>query len=147
MNLRVNIGVWISLTMLVLIGGLISLWPHYQFAKSFAVAQGQITQKLPNEHQSFYFIYTVNQKVYSGRGSFEIEYDKIKVGDAVKVFFNTNNPSEYSLGLPAAIPVKDVGGIVALSAILPLLGMVFLHRFKILPHWSLFEKTRLASKR
>jgi hypothetical protein len=147
MNRRINVGVWISLTILVLVGGLISLWPHYQFAKSFAVAQGQITQKLPNEHQSFYFIYTVNQKVYSSRGSLEVEFDKIKAGDVIKVFFNTNNPSEYSLGLPVAVSVKDVGGIVASSAMLPLLAMVFLHRFKILPHWSLFEKIRSTSNR
>jgi hypothetical protein len=147
MNVRVNLFVWFGLTLLVAIFGIIIKWPSYSLLERFAVVQGHVSQKVPLEHQSFYFIYTVADKIYSSKGSLDRDFNKIQVGDPIEVYYDKHQPENCTLNQPKIDLIAAIGSVLAQCAIIPLIAMIILHRFQILPEWNLFDKVRLASRR
>ena len=105
-----------------------------------------MSQKLPQEHQSFYFIYTVANKIYSSQGKLARDFNKIQVGDSVEVYYDKGQPENCTLEQPKIDLIAAIGSIVAQCAIIPFIAMIFLHRFQILPEWNLFDKVGLASR-
>jgi hypothetical protein len=147
LNVRVNLLVWIGLTLLVAICATVRKWPTYSLLKHCAIVQGHVSQKLPNEHQSFYFIYEVEHKIYTSIGKLNSDFSKIQVGDPVTVYYDKRQPENCTFAQPKIDLVQAVGLIVAQFAIIPLIAMIFLHRLQILPPWDLFSKIRPASRR
>jgi hypothetical protein len=146
MNVRINITVWVGLTILVAICATARKWPTYSLLKNCAVVQGHISQKLPQEHQSFYFMYEVEHIIYTSIGGIDSDFNKIQVGDPVTVYYDRRKPENCTLDQPKVNLVQSVGFIIAQCAIIPLITMIFLHRFQILPSWNLFSKIRSASR-
>jgi hypothetical protein len=146
MSIRINIAVWVGLTMLVAIFGVARKWPAYSLLKHYAVIQGHVSQKLPQEHQSFYFIYEVEHRIYTSIGGIDTDFNKIQVGDPITVYYDKRQPEICTLNRPKVDLARAIGMVIAQCAIIPLIAMIFLHRFKIISEWNLFNKVRLASK-
>jgi hypothetical protein len=143
-NIRVNLLVWFGLTLLIAIFGIVNEWPSYSLVKFSSVVQGHISQKLPQEHQSFYFVYKVMGKIYSSSGRIDRDFSEIQVGDPITVYYDKHHPENCTLDQPKVDLIRTVGGVVAQCAIIPLISMIILHRFQILPKWNLFDKVRLG---
>ena len=144
MNSRINIiAIWIGLVVLVAFFGIIYEWPIYSLFKHCAVVQGRVSQKLPNEHASVYFIYTVANKIYSSQGKLDRDFNKIQVGDSVTVYYDERKPETCTLDLPEVDLAGAIGGIIAASATIPLVVMAYF-RIQILPGRNFLNKIKLT---
>jgi hypothetical protein len=143
-NVRVNLLVWVGLILLVAAIGAIRKWPKYCLFKHWAITQGHVSRELPQSHGSFYFIYAVEHKVYTSIGYPLPNLNRTQVGDSVTVYYDQRQPENCTLGQPDVDLVLAIGGIAAECAIIPLIAMIFLHHFQILPPWKLFKKITLT---
>jgi hypothetical protein len=144
-NVRANLLVWVGLILLVVAIGAVRKSPKYSLFKHWAITQGRVTQELPQSHGSFDFAYVVGDKTYTSVGYAISEYRiDAKIGDPVIVHYDKANPGNCTLNEPKVDLVLAIGGIVAECAIIPLIAMMVLHHYKILPEWNLFKKIRLV---
>ena len=143
-NIWANLLVWVGLISLVVAIGAIRKWPKYSLYKHWAIARGHVSQEQPQAHGSFYFIYVVDHKVYTSIGHPLPNLDRTRVGDPLTVYYDRRQPENCTLGQPDVDLVLSAAGIVAQCAVIPLIVMIFLHHFRLLPPWNLFKIIRLT---
>ena len=80
-----------SLTALLL--GSLSWRKYYDLARNGVATEGRITVKEPANHLSVRYSFTVNQKIFSGVESIGNSMSTLNVGDIVRVFYLSTDPT------------------------------------------------------
>ena len=141
----INILVWIALTLVVALFGSLAAWHRSSISRHPTSAQATVTHLLPHNHLSFEYSYTVAGETYSGTataGAANRSLESMKVGDTVPVFYDTQRPATSTVGPPDMEGIQGVGNLIAASAAIPLILMLFLHRLEVLPPWAPFLAVR-----
>ena len=142
----INIVVWIALTLVVALVGSAAAWHRSSISRH--PRQGTVTRLLPHDHLSFEYSYTVAGETYLGTataGTANRRFESMKVGDTVPVFYDSQHPSISTVGPPEMEGIQAVGNLIAATAAIPLILMLFLHRLEVLPPWAPFLAARPPS--
>ena len=116
--------IWAILTLIVSI----VLLPYPIYMHSVAVraqsTTATVTVLLPNEHASFYYIYSVNKVVFSGRSlaaDLHKSLDSISPGDSITVYFDPRQPGNSSAEHPKLQAQVSISYYVGAVLAIPLL--------------------------
>jgi hypothetical protein len=105
-NLMLIVGTWLVITGIVaaIMIYKLDILEYRRLASHGMNIQGVVTAKEPENHQFIHYSYTVNQHSYTGTGNAErgnAEFERLNIGDKVKVYYDPNNPQTSFLGDPA----------------------------------------------
>ena len=125
-NLIVIIFIWILLACLFGFLGIKFLnWSEYRHLANSAVkTTGRITAKEPENHRFIVYSFDVEGRSYSGRGNGggeNPEFEQLRIGDPVSVYYDPQNPNDSFLGNPR----KQADSITIGVLFLALVGSTF----------------------
>ena len=95
----------------------------------YTTVKGVIREKYPNNHLGIEYSYEVNRYLYSGKsyaGQIDRQFDEIRLGDLVTVYYSKLMPNYSTLEVPSVLLVQRVGIILGLCVILPTIGLCIL---------------------
>jgi hypothetical protein len=141
-NNAVNLGVWAALLLAVAICGTIVNFKPLLLGMDYKTTKGTVNGTFPNNHLGISYAYEVNGQTY--QSSIAFGHGDSHIGDTVTVFYDERRPYSSSLEIPNVLFVRSIGQIIAASLILSVLGMCILHRYQLLPDYSIFSKCRPA---
>ncbi len=144
-NNAINLGTWAMLLFAIAICVAIFNFRPIILWLGHKTTTGTITQKFPSNHLGLGFSYQVNGRTFEGNGyagQINRAFQDIHLGDEVTVFYAERSPATSTLENPHVLVVRSVGQIIAASLIFSLLGMCVLHRYRLLPECSIFQKCR-----
>lgn len=130
--------VWLVLAGTFATLGIFTLdWPQYhQMAQRGVETTGLVTGKEPENHRFIRYSFRVNGEVHSGFGSAggdNPEFENLKIGDQVKVFYDPSNPNRSFLGNPKTQAGSITLGVLFLSVVGSLMSMGALYAKGWLP--------------
>src|SRR5262245_46814868 len=116
--------IWFLLAAASITLGVFSLdWiTYYKLARSGVGTRGLVTAKEPENHRFIRYSYSVGESDYSGlgvAGNGNPEFDDIKVGDPVIVYYNSDNITISFLGEPKYQLNSVTRGVVFIALVLP----------------------------
>jgi hypothetical protein len=138
-NNAVNLGVWVGLVVLTAVGMTAMNSSSVRLGGTMKSTEGSIIGYVPGEKPSYRYSYSVNGRPFQGSAETTERIENMKLGGAVTVFYEEENPGNSTVVAPGTAVVKRVPLIVATCAVIPLLLMWILHARRLLPPWGLFE--------
>lgn len=114
----------------------------FDFPKWHGLAQravetnGKVTAKEPANHMSIRYSYRVGEQTYTGTGQSgdpNPEFDKINVGDSIKVFYDAENPEVSSADSPDRESSTIMMVVLFAMIAAPIIGFVGLYEKGWLP--------------
>ena len=134
----INLGVWVALLLAIAICGAIVNFKSLMLGMAHKTTKGTVIATFPNNHLGISYSYEVHGQVYQSTIIFN--HGEFRLGDAVTVFYDEHRPDRSTLEVPNVLFVRSIGQIIAASAILSVLVMCILHRYRFLPACHVFEK-------
>lgn len=125
------IGIWLALTLLCFAVAKWTFGTDDRFARMTAETTGVVTEKLPHEHRTIRFRYSINGADYSGAGATDFgnpPFDDITVGQRITVFYNPENPESATSGDRRSEPDANTGPVILMTLFAPIFLLVQLIR-------------------
>ncbi len=138
-----NVMVWIAAVAVFGFGSFISVW--HTINRKFVATRATVTNVRPSNHLSFEYAYTVGGAQFFGQGTAgraDLQFERMRPGDVVAIYYDTNQPAVSTVEPTEVVRARAIGCGIAVCAVIPLLLMILLHRFAVLPRWSLFDVVR-----
>lgn len=122
---------WLLLTIGALIFGILVLrWPtYYSLAVEGIATRGRVTAKEPENHRFVRYSYVVGGIGHDGLGSAGFgnpEFDQIRIGDNVTVYYDPQSPQTSFLGDPKHQLQSITRGVVFITVCFPLFAVLAL---------------------
>jgi len=130
--------IWLALALGPACFVLIALdWPKWHGLAQRAVeTKGLITAKEPSNHMSIRYSYEVRDRTYfdiGQAGGANPEFEKLKVGDSITVFYDPQAPEVSSLERADKASSSIAAAALFVILLAPIVGFVGLHQKGWLP--------------
>ena len=112
-------------------------WPKWHGLAQRAVeTNGFITAKEPNNHSSIRYSYRIGDQSFTGigrGGGANPEFEQLRVGDSIKVFYDSANPEVSCPDSPDRQSADIMMAVVFAIIVAPIGGFIGLYRKGWLP--------------
>ena len=130
--------IWLALAVGAATFVIIALdWPKWHgLAQRSVETNGIVTAKEPSNHRAIRYSYRVGEQTYTSighSGGANPEFDKIKEGDSIKVFYDAENPEVSSADSPDRQSSSIVMAVLFAIIVAPIMGFIGLYRKGWLP--------------
>ena len=124
--------IWLTLTVIFALFGMVVLdWQKYRRLAKYGVAiEGRVIAKEPDNHQFIRYSYSVGQQSYSGLGNAgrgNPAFERLNIGDSVKVFYDPDDPKVSFLGDPKDQSESNTRGVLFFTLLGPLFSIIGMH--------------------
>lgn len=136
--LLISLLIWLALAIFFgAIGVVVLDWPKWHGLSERGVeVEGKVTAKEPENHMFIHYTYDVGGETYAGLGSgggINPEFEKLKIGDRVRVFYDSDRPKVSTMGDPREEATSMTFGVGLLTIAGSLFAMIGLSRKGWLP--------------
>lgn len=133
--------VWLVFAALALAIGLkITDWLKYRKLSNGVGVYGKVIAKEPENHRTVRYSYVVGPQTFVGAGHGgrgNPSFIELKIGDPVRVYYDTEEPSISCMGYPWVHQQVEMGGIIFLVVLLPLFPLtITIILIVLLPKYS-----------
>ena len=115
--------IWIVLAFaIILILGSQNWLDYYNLMRNGVLTEGSIIIKEPESHRRIYYSYFVDEKPYNGLGHGGYgnpSFEKLQIGEKVRVFYLSSNPKKSCLGNPKELLENETIFIVLAALFVP----------------------------
>jgi hypothetical protein len=134
----ITVLIWLASTIIfAAIGFRVLDWQKWHdLARHGIETSGQVVGKEPKNHEFIRYSYDVGQQAYSGLGSAgrgNPEFEQLKIGDVIKVFYDPGNPEVSIPGDRESQARSSTAGVLFLAIAGPLFLMIGLYAKGWLP--------------
>lgn len=124
-----------SILIFLLIANVMNIPGWYRIAQNPGTAQGVITSKHPEDRNKVDYSFSVGQHTFSGRGAVGEDFERLNIGDRVRVTYDQQDPNTSILMGSASDIYKQMIVMSAVFAIVMAFPAAFIIA-KVLRYFS-----------